>query len=111
MDKESVLHETREMNGWIVWSVAGKIDTTTAAGVGEKGEKILEGADKLALDLSNVTYISSAGLRVLLRMAKKAKADSKTFSLCCATGIVKDVLEESGMDMLISIYGSLENLN
>lgn len=111
MEKKTALHETREMNGWIVWSVTGKIETTTAAGVGEEGEKILESTDKLALDLANVTYISSAGLRVLLRIAKKAKAASKTFSVCCATGMVKVILEEAGIDMLIPIYDSLDKLN
>lgn len=110
MEKETVLHETREVDGWIVWSVKGKIDTITAADVDAEGEKLLEGSSKLALDLSDVTYLSSAGLRVMLRIAKKAKAASKTFSVCCATGIVKDVLEESGMDMLISIYDSLDKL-
>lgn len=111
MDKETVLHETREMNGWIVWSVTGKIEANTAAGVGEEGEKILDGTDKLALDMTNVTYISSAGLRVLLRIAKKAKAASKSFSMCCATGMVKVILEEAGMDLLIPFHESLDNLN
>ena len=111
MEKNTVLHETREMNGWIVWSVTGKIETTNAAGVGEEGEKILDSTDKLALDLANVTYVSSAGLRVLLRIAKKAKAASKTFSVCRATGMVKVILEEAGIDMLNPIYDSLDKLS
>ena len=110
MANELIQHATREMNDWTIWSVTGRIDTTTATGAGDTGEKILSNAKKVALDLSKVAYLSSAGLRVLLRLAKKAKSSGKEFALCAASGMVKDVLEESGMDMLVTIHDSLDTL-
>lgn len=55
-------------------------------------------------------YLSSAGLRVLLRLNKLAKKSGKEFTLCGPSGIVKSVLEDSGMDALFTIYASLNEL-
>jgi len=60
--------------------------------------------------MSATNYISSAGLRVLLRLSKKAKRTKKTFVTFGVTGMVQEVFESSGMDMLITIYNSKKDL-
>lgn len=97
-------------NGWNVFSIIGSIDVTTSASVEEAATTALNSAEKIALDMSATNYISSAGLRVLLRLSKKAKRAKKTFVIFGATGMIKDVFEASGMDMLVTIYNSKENL-
>ena len=66
--------------------------------------------EKTVLDMSGMDYLSSAGLRVLLRLNKLAKKSGKEFTLCGPSGIVKSVLEDSGMDALFTIYASLNEL-
>ena len=60
--------------------------------------------------MSATDYISSAGLRALLRLSKKAKRAKKLLVVFGATGIIKDVFAASGMDMLITVYNSIDDL-
>lgn len=66
--------------------------------------------EKIAVDMAKTDYISSAGLRVLLRLSKKAKRAKKAFVIFGATGMIKDVFAASGMDMLITVYNSQNDL-
>ena len=65
MASEIVQKETKLANGWLAWSVEGRIDISTADSVYQSGEAIVEREEKTVLDMSGVAYISSAGLRVL----------------------------------------------
>ena len=97
-------------NGWNVFSIIGSIDVTTSASVEESLAITLNSAEKIALDMSATNYISSAGLRILLRLSKKAKRAKKHFAIFGVVDMVQDVFAASGMDMLITIYNSKENL-
>ena len=48
----------------------GRLDTLTAPSFEEKINEVVEDAEKLIFDFSNLQYISSAGLRVLLGALK-----------------------------------------
>ena len=110
MEKEFLQTETAGANGWTVWSVNGRIDMVTAEKAYATGEDIVNRNEKTDLDMSGMDYLSSAGLRVLLRLNKLAKKSGKEFTLCGPSGIVKSVLEDSGMDALFTIYASLNEL-
>ena len=110
MEKEFLQTETAGANGWAVWSVNGRIDMVTAEKAYATGEDIVNRNEKTVLDMSGMDYLSSAGLRVLLRLNKLAKKSGKEFTLCGPSGIVKSVLEDSGMDALFTIYASLNEL-
>ena len=109
MEKE-FLQTAAGANGWTVWSVNGRIDMVTAEKAYATGEDIVNRNEKTVLDMSGMDYLSSAGLRVLLRLNKLAKKSGKEFTLCGPSGIVKSVLEDSGMDALFTIYASLNEL-
>lgn len=51
-------------------TVEGRVDTTTAPELEKKIDENLEGIKNLTLDLAKLEYISSAGLRVLLKEQK-----------------------------------------
>ena len=50
--------------------VSGRLDTTTAPELEESIKESIEAAEELTLDLKDLEYISSAGLRVLLATQK-----------------------------------------
>lgn len=50
--------------------VAGRIDTMSSADFEKAVDEVLEEAKTLVLDLNGVEYISSAGLRVILKAQK-----------------------------------------
>lgn len=105
----TITEETRGV--WALFCAAGRIDTVTAPEAETRLMAALEANEKMALSLAQLDYISSAGLRVLLRLAKKADAAGKDFVLVGADGMVREVLEESGMDALFTMYktaGALE---
>ena len=43
-------------------------------------------------------------------LVKGARAAGKEFSICGATGFVREVLENSNMDVLVDMYGSSQQL-
>lgn len=91
-------------------AVTGRIDTATASTAEVRSTAELATAGALALDLTQLEYISSAGLRVLLRLAKNARRDGKEFALVGVQGLVKEVLTESGMDELFRVVETTAEL-
>ena len=78
-----------------VIEIAGRLDTTTAPVLDKTiSEDISENSD-LTLDLKNLEYISSAGLRVLLS-AQKRMQKCGSMKLRNASEEVMDVFEMTG---------------
>lgn len=109
MSKEIEFKSTNH-NDWKIFSIIGSLDTVTATEAEKAGTAVLQENDKIAVDMTAMNYISSAGLRILLRLAKQAKRSKKNFVLFGASGMIKEVLEASGMDMLVKIYETAEDL-
>ena len=55
----------------ITVALAGRLDTSTAPELEAELEKLLPAAVALTFDLANLEYISSAGLRVILKTQKE----------------------------------------
>ena len=84
-----------------VIEVAGRLDTTTAPVLDKTINEDIEGTKNLILDIKNLEYISSAGLRVLLGAQKKMlKIGSMKVTNVCEA--VMEVLEMTGFaDILV----------
>ena len=66
-------HET--VNGALVLKPSRRIDSSSAKAFEDDASALLEtGSKKVVIDASDLDYISSAGLRVILTTAKKAKS-------------------------------------
>jgi anti-anti-sigma factor len=66
-------------------------------------EYIAGGCSRLLIDFSELTYISSAGLRVILVAAKRMKAAGGKFVLAALNDQVSEVFEISGFSRLLDI--------
>jgi len=102
--------EEKLENGWLVWSVEGRIEISNAERVYSIGEEIVEREAKVVMDMSGVNYISSAGLRVLMRLLKKAAKEGKVFTAAGAAGYVRQVLVDSNMHTKLALKDSLADL-
>lgn len=93
---------------WVV-SLAGKLDSLSAADC-EKALKqaVAEGKLRFILDFSELNYISSAGLRVLLAIAKQLKAKGGQVSLANLRSNVREVFEMTGFISIFVVYESVE---
>lgn len=110
MANEITQKEEQLENGWTVWSVEGRIEIITADTAYAKGDEILERAEKLVLDMSKVSYLSSAGIRIIVRLFKKAKKQGKEFTVAGAVGMVKTVLEDCNLNTVLKMRDSLADL-
>ena len=84
-----------------VIEIVGRLDTTTAPALGKAINGDIGDAKNLVLDLKNMQYISSAGLRVLLSAQKKMQkiGSMKVVNVCEA---VMEVFEMTGFaDILV----------
>ncbi|ADC46364.1 anti-sigma factor antagonist [Methanobrevibacter ruminantium M1] len=80
-----------------------KIDTTTAPDFENEIMDEMGNFDSLTLDLKNLEYISSAGLRVLILVQKKLKADDIPFVIINTNDNIKNILTMSGFDKILNI--------
>ena len=76
-------------NGTVVLKIEGRLDTTTAPSLEKVINDSLTDISELVLDLKELVYVSSAGLRVLLSAQKKM---NKLGSMKL-TGVCDDVME------------------
>ena len=93
-DKEpEVINMTidKQQNGaQLILSVAGKLDTLTSPQLEKVVQEELNGVQNLTLDLSQVHYVSSAGLRVCLSAQKHMNAAKGTLVI---KGVIPEVME------------------
>ena len=92
-----------------VVTVEGRIDTVNAS----EFERCMldcmaKGHRDLVMDLSRLDYISSAGLRSVLAVAKKVKSVGGGIACCSLQGVVKKVFEISGFTQVLPVYDSVE---
>ncbi len=94
----------------LVFSVSGRLDATTSGQL-EKVvvERLQAGENRLLFDLSNLQYISSAGLRVLAMALKQVSAAEGRMELCGLREPVKMVFDISGFSNYFPIAASLED--
>jgi anti-anti-sigma factor len=84
----------------------GRLDNATAPELEPRLLALLAPGARVVLDLAAVTYVSSAGLRVLLKAAKQARARQAGFALAAPRAAVREVLEVSGFDRIMAIHPS-----
>lgn len=88
--------------------VAGRVDGTVSKALEDRLTGAVAEPRQLVLDLSELAYISSAGLRALLVAAKSAKRTGATLVLAGLTANVRDVFDMSGFTALFRIYETPE---
>jgi len=97
---------TRTSNDIHIVAIAGNLDSTTSPEAQKKLNAVVAGARKVALDFSELDYISSAGLRVLLGAAKQLRASGGTLRMFGLNQSVREVFEISGFSAILAVYPS-----
>jgi anti-anti-sigma factor len=95
---------TREKSGTLlVLRLAGRLDANWCNHVQNAlAAAVRDGEHQIHLDMAEVGYVSSAGLRVLLSFYKQLRAINGLFGVARASAAVRDVLELAGLAMLIA---------
>lgn len=95
--------DSEEM-GAIVVRPSGKLDTLTAKSFEAHLQKLVdESGGPLLLDMKEIDYVSSFGLRSILILAKKLAPFGRKFVLFSPNPSVYDVLRVSGFLKIVTV--------
>lgn len=87
----------------LIVKVAGRLDTTTAPQLEEELKASIEGVNRIIMDFSNLEYISSAGLRVLLWAHKAMKMQEGSLVVRGANEEVREVFTITGFAEILTL--------
>jgi anti-sigma B factor antagonist len=93
-----------------ILSINGRLDSNSSTELESHiFDKIENSANHFIIDCANLDYITSAGLRVLNKTAKKLRTTQGKLVLCTMADYVKEVFEIAGFDRFLPIVPSRED--
>lgn len=99
---------TEDQNSGTIVHISGKIDALTSDELEGTLKRLCDqGTEKLVVDLENVQYISSAGLRVLIVISKMMSGKG-FFCICSANESVLKIIKMAGFDAFMNIFDNIE---
>lgn len=83
--------------------VKGRIDTITSKDLEKEINDEMGNFESLILDFTDLEFISSAGLRVLIATQKKLKPENIPFVIKNVDDSIKEIFRMSGFDKILKI--------
>lgn len=104
--------DSHTQDGIVVLRPHGRIDLDHANAFGEGLEPDLSRATAdgppLVLDFSQIPYISSVGLRVLMLASRRVNGQQGKLALAALTPLVAEVFRISRFDMVLRVFDTVE---
>jgi anti-sigma B factor antagonist len=102
--------QQRQESDQVILLVSGRMDAESAPQLEQQCKAcIAEGHTRLIVDLGELVYISSAGLRCFVSVGKLLQSKGGFLRICRMSGLVKQVFEITGLIRLFSVYDSVES--
>jgi len=93
-----------------IFKLDGRLDSNTSPDFEEKVFDAIESGNvRLVIDCGKLDYITSAGLRVLNKSAKRLKRDDGKVVLCAMEDYVREVFEIAGFDTFLPIVATMND--
>ena len=93
------------VGGVLISLPAGRIDSANSTEFEKAMESGIPSTERaLLLDLRNLSYMSSAGLRVLLVLSAKFRGSSRRIAMCRLSDSISGVVTLSGFHRIIPVY-------
>ncbi len=90
-------------NGKVILSVDGRLDTVTAPELAAAIAEIEDGVKELVFDFSELEYVSSAGLRVILSTHKKLDAEGGKLVVRHPNDMIQSIFALTGFIEILNI--------
>jgi anti-sigma B factor antagonist len=100
--------EVLTRDGMTVVAVAGEIDGGSAPGLQAQILPLLQQDGSLILDLTGVTYMSSAGLRVLLLLYRQAVSRNGRVALAGVAETIRDTMAVTGFLKFFAVADTVD---
>ena len=91
-----------------VVTIAGRVDSATAPKMDAELEKIVSENKKIVLDLKDVAYMSSAGVRAIVKALRHAHKRGGRLKLARPSDPIVEILHTIGMMEVVQAYPSVE---
>lgn len=100
-----------QIDGINVSKITGRIDSVTSGDLQNAMMDYISGKiNNFAVDFSEVGYISSAGLRTLLLVAKEMQKKNSSFAIFKMQDNIKDVFDLSGFSSIMNILPDFDSV-
>ncbi|MDD2884850.1 MAG: STAS domain-containing protein [Dechloromonas sp.] len=104
--------QTHEHAGVLTVSVSGPIDHVTSEEFASALDESLKNhpgqPPKVVLDFSDVTYISSAGLRILMLVSRRLKGQAGALVVARLNALIQEVFSISRFNLIVPTYPTIE---
>ena len=98
-----------EQDGIDILALAGRMDATTTPEFESAARALLaQGKNRVIVDMADLEYISSAGLRGILGFVKSIKAASGRLAFCSLQPMAAEVFRISGFNAMLTVCASRE---
>ena len=93
-----------------IYRLIGRLDSNTSPRLEQKlFQAIFEGAKKMVVDFKDIDYISSAGLRVILKAFKALQREDGRIILCSMQKYVREIFEMTGIDSFVPTLDTMDD--
>jgi anti-sigma B factor antagonist len=100
--------ETNERDGVAIVSIEGEIDSKTAPDAQGQLLPYVEEHTTMVMDLSKLTFMSSAGLRMMLLLYRHATAKNGKVALVGLSEQIKDTMDATGFLSFFELSDSVD---
>lgn len=102
---------TRALGERAVVAVSGEVDLETASQLGDHAlDALREVSPHVVLDLSEVSFMDSTGLKVLLTISRRAELAGGSFVVAGPTRPVRKILSLTGLDQTFTVVDSVQDV-
>lgn len=105
MDTFSIQHE-QNGNATVV-IISGRVDSATAGAMDAELDKLIDANRRVVLDFKNVEFLSSAGVRAIVKAMKTAKRSRHIVKLAAVPDHIADMMKTLGMMEIMQVYPSV----
>lgn len=106
---ENSIELLREENDLVQLKVMGRLDTVGTSQIDTQFTAMISPRGKHALvDISNVSFLASMGIRMLVSVARTLDRHEKRLILYGADNLVKESIDNAGLTQMLSLVSSEE---
>jgi anti-sigma B factor antagonist len=96
-------------DGWTVVVLEGELDIFTSPRLSEAVRRSIDdGARQVVVDLTQVTFVDSTALSVIVEVVKRLRSLGGVASVVCNSAHVRRVFQITGLDRIVGIYPTRE---
>lgn len=107
--KMNIFSMQHERNGDVtILAITGRVDSATSKTIDAELTKLIPAEKKVVLDLKDVEFLSSAGVRAIVKALKTAKKSRGGLKVASIPDHIAEVLQTLGMMELMETYPSAD---